>query len=84
MTMENEMLEKIEQFIDTNVRPALASHGGGIEVVKFEESKLYVKLAGGCRGCAGARMTIKNGVERLVKEKFSEVSEVVDTTDHSA
>ncbi len=77
------MLEKIEQFVSEKIRPSLAGHGGDIEVVKLEDNKLYVKLAGGCRGCAGARATIKNGVERLVREEFSDIEEVVDVTDHN-
>ena len=77
------MLTKINEVIEQDIRPALMSHGGNIEVVKYEEQKLYVKLSGGCRGCPGARMTIKNGVERLVKGKIEEIEEVIDVTDHS-
>ncbi len=76
------MKEKIEALLDERVRPALAGHGGGVELVKVEENKVYVKLQGGCRGCPGARMTIKNGVEHMIREVYPDIEEVVDVTDH--
>lgn len=75
-------LAKIKELIDTEVRPALQSHGGDIELVKVEDNKVYVRLSGGCRGCRGARATIKGGVERIIKETYPEITEVVDVTDH--
>ncbi len=47
-----------------------------------KDAKVYVELQGGCRGCMGARMTMKNGIERLLKEKVPAVTEVIDATDH--
>jgi len=79
---ESEMIRKIEALLEKEVRPALAAHGGNIEVVDYDNNKLYVKLSGGCQGCAGARATLKNGVEKLVKKYFPEVEEVIDVTDH--
>lgn len=76
------MIEKIQKLFDEEITPALAGHGGGIELVKYENNILYVKLSGGCRGCPGARMTMKNGVERIVQNRFPEIKEVVDVTDH--
>ena len=76
------MIRKIEALLDEHVRPALAAHGGGIEVIDYDNNKLFVKLSGGCQGCAGARLTLKNGIERIVKQHFPEVEEVVDVTDH--
>jgi Fe/S biogenesis protein NfuA len=46
------------------------------------DGKVYLELQGGCRGCMGARMTMKNGIERLLKEKIPAVLEVIDATDH--
>ncbi len=77
------MRRKIEALLAKEVIPALAAHGGGIEVVDYDNNKLYIKLIGGCQGCAGARMTLKNGVERVVKQHFPEVTEVIDVTNHA-
>ncbi len=76
------MLETIEKLLNENVRPALESHGGGIEIVELKDNKLYVRLSGGCKGCAGARATIKHGVEAFLKENVKDLEEVVDVTDH--
>lgn len=79
------MLRKIEKVLDDQIRPALASHGGNIEVIDFDNSKLFVKLTGGCQGCSSSKATLKDGIERLIVGKFPElVEEVVDLTDHAS
>ena len=78
-----DMQEKIEKLLEEKVRPALGSHGGGVDLVKVEDNKVYVKLTGGCRGCMGARMTMKNGIEQIIISEYPEITEVIDATDHS-
>jgi len=77
-----EILEAVEKIFEAEINPALAGHGGGSKVVTVKNAKVYVELQGGCRGCMGARMTMKNGIERLLKEKVPAVQEVIDATDH--
>ena len=79
---DNEILDALEKIMAEEVSPALASHGGGAEITTVKDGKVYMELQGGCRGCPGARMTMKNGIERLFKEKVPAVVEVVDATDH--
>ncbi|OFZ21604.1 MAG: hypothetical protein A2202_09175 [Bdellovibrionales bacterium RIFOXYA1_FULL_36_14] len=76
------MKNKIEALMDEQVRPALGAHGGDVEIVEVKDNIVYLKLTGGCQGCAGARMTLKNGVERIIKDKYPEIEEVVDVTNH--
>ncbi len=79
------MINKIEKILDEQIRPALASHGGDIEVIDFDNNKLFVKLHGGCQGCSSSKATLKDGIERLLKSKYPEIiEEVVDLTDHAA
>ncbi len=69
--------EKVKELIE-EVRPNLQSHGGDIEFVDVDEdNNVKVRLKGACSGCPGARMTLKNGVERLLKEKIPELKEVI-------
>lgn len=77
-----EILEAVEKIFEEEINPALAGHGGGSKVVTVKDGKVYVELQGGCRGCMGARMTMKNGIERLLKEKVPAVKEVIDATNH--
>ncbi len=74
---EQTLEEKVKDVIE-NLRSALQSHGGDIELVETsEDNTVKVRLKGACSGCPGAIMTLKMGVERLLKEKIPEVKEVV-------
>lgn len=78
------MLHQIEKILDEQIRPALGSHGGNIEVIDFDNKKLYVKLTGGCQGCSSSTATLKDGIEKLLMGKFPEfIDELVDLTDHA-
>lgn len=68
---------KVTEVIDS-IRPMLQNDGGDIELVGIDEDKtVRVRLQGACRGCPGAAMTLKMGVERMLKQKVSDVKEVV-------
>ncbi|MDF7805913.1 NifU family protein [Pontiellaceae bacterium B12219] len=79
---DQEILEAVIVVMDEEVSPALASHGGGGVVTKVENGVVFIELEGGCKGCPGARMTMKNGIETLLKEKVPAVKEVIDDTIH--
>ncbi len=70
------MREKIEAAID-RVRPALQADGGDVELVEVKDGVVSVRLTGACGGCPMATMTLKNGVERIIREEVPEVKEVV-------
>lgn len=79
---DQEILDAVNVVMKEEVAPALASHGGGAIVKNVADGVVYVELEGGCKGCPGARMTMKNGIEALLKERVPDVKEVVDETDH--
>jgi Fe-S cluster biogenesis protein NfuA len=70
--------QEVTAVID-DIRPALQADGGDIELVQADETTgmVSVRLQGACRGCPGATMTLKMGVERLLKEKVAGVKGVV-------
>ena len=70
------MEEKIKEAID-EIRPFLQRDGGDVEFVDYDNGVVKVKLQGACNGCPGAQMTLKVVIEKILKEKFSEVTEVV-------
>lgn len=71
------MKEKVVEVLN-EIRPILQRDGGDIELVDVKETgQVLVKLRGACSGCPGAAMTLKLGVERLLKEKVPGVTEVV-------
>ncbi len=69
--------EKVKDTIES-LRGALQSHGGDVELVGTDDDNtVKVRLQGACQGCPGAAMTMKQGIERILKEKVPEVKEVV-------
>ncbi len=77
------MLRTVEKIFDEQIRPALKAHGGTVEIIDIDNGKLYIKFAGGCHGCSSSTVTVKNGIEALMKQKCPEITEVVDLTDHA-
>ena len=74
---EESLQEKVKNIIEA-IRPSLQAHGGDIELVGTDEDNtVRVRLQGACEGCPGAQMTLKMGIERLLKEKVPEVKEVI-------
>lgn len=70
------MREKVEAVLNS-IRPALKADGGDIELVDVKEGIVSIKLQGACSGCPMSMLTLKNGVERILKEDVPEVKEVI-------
>jgi Fe-S cluster biogenesis protein NfuA len=70
------MREKVEKALGT-IRPALQRDGGDVEIVDVADGVVKLRLTGACGGCPMATMTLKHGVERVIKEEVPEVTEVV-------
>ena len=79
-----ELAERVRQVLEAKVNPGVASHGGEITLVDVEDDIVYLELGGGCQGCGMARVTLKQGVERMLKEAIPEIVGIVDVTDHAA
>jgi Fe-S cluster biogenesis protein NfuA len=70
--------QKVKEVIESIIRPALRGHGGDIELVGTDDDKnVSVRLQGACSGCPGAAMTMKAGIERILRGKVPEVNEVI-------
>jgi Fe-S cluster biogenesis protein NfuA len=70
------MKEKVEEVL-VQIRPALQADGGDVELLNVNEGVVTVRLMGACGGCPMATMTLKMGIERMLKEKVPEVKEVI-------
>ncbi len=73
----------IQTLIDTAINPSLASHGGHVQMIDFQDNVVYVRLGGGCQGCGMVDVTLRQGIEQLIKREYPQVTGVVDTTDHA-
>ena len=76
--------EKLQQLLDRHINPSLAAHGGYAELVKMEDTVAHILMGGGCQGCAMAEVTLRQGVEPLLREALPDARAVVDVTDHAA
>lgn len=80
---EDSLLAQLQEIIDTEINPAVASHGGSINLLDVEGKRVFIQMGGGCAGCGMADVTLKSGVEARLKQLDPEL-EVVDTTDHAS
>ncbi|MFH0942411.1 MAG: NifU family protein [Chloroflexota bacterium] len=75
-TTKETAMEKIEEVIK-QIRPALEADGGNVELISVNDGVVKVKLTGACGSCPMSTLTLKMGIERLLKEKVPGVKEVV-------
>jgi Fe/S biogenesis protein NfuA len=72
--------------LEQNINPSIASHGGRADLVAMDEEKkvAYIKMSGGCQGCAMSRMTLSQGIETTLREAIPQLTQVLDVTDHAS
>jgi hypothetical protein len=75
-TNESETVKQIREIIEVKVRPAVARDGGDITFQKFEDGIVFLNLKGSCAGCPSSSMTLKSGIESMLKHYIPEVKEV--------
>ena len=73
----NEIEKKIVKILEQKIRPAVARDGGDIKFKEFKDGKVKVEMQGSCSGCPSSTMTLKQGVENLLKHYIPEVTEVI-------
>ena len=75
----DDIINQIKGLIDARIRPALQHDGGDIVFIRFENGVVFVKLTGNCAGCPYAAVTLKEGVEKILKTYIPEVKSVQNT-----
>ncbi|MBA4157245.1 MAG: NifU family protein [Gemmatimonadetes bacterium] len=83
-TPSGPLAQRIQDVLEQEINPRIAAHGGAVELVDVDEGTLYLRMSGGCQGCAASAATLRQGVERMVREAVPEIHEIVDLTDHTA
>ena len=74
---------QVQYFLQTEINPGLASHGGMVSLVEMDEGFAVLQFGGGCQGCSAVDLTLKDGVERTLMERIPELKGVRDVTDHT-
>lgn len=82
---EAEQIKKrVQEILNNEINPAVAAHGGWIELIDVKRNEVFIRMGGGCAGCGMADVTLKQGVEKTIREAIPEVGAIMDTTDHAA
>ena len=74
---DTDIVKKIKELLENYVKPAVEMDGGNIEFKSFEAGKVYVTMQGSCSGCPSSSVTLKAGIEGMLKRMIPEVTEVV-------
>jgi Fe/S biogenesis protein NfuA len=77
---------RVMAVLEQSVNPAIASHGGRADLVALndEDGTAYLRLSGGCQGCAMSQMTLRQGIETTLHEEVPELTKILDVTDHGS
>ena len=73
----------VQEVIDSKINPGVASHGGNVTLLDVKDNTAYIALGGGCQGCGMVDVTLKQGIEVMIKEAVPQIAHIVDTTDHA-
>jgi Fe/S biogenesis protein NfuA len=78
------LAQQVQHLLEHQINPGIAAHGGHAELVGIKDDVVYVTLGGGCQGCSMASVTLKQGIEQLLKQAIPRIKSVVDATDHAS
>jgi Fe-S cluster biogenesis protein NfuA len=81
--LESPVGKAVQVVLDERVNPSVASHGGHVSLIDVQDAIVYIRLEGGCQGCGQADVTLKQGIETEILGAVTEVTAVLDTTDHA-
>ena len=74
----------VQRVLEEQINPAVGAHGGFIRLIEVKDDIAYIQFEGGCQGCAMANVTLRQGVEVMIKEQIPEIVAIVDVTDHAS
>lgn len=79
-----EIRERVQQVLDTEINPSVAAHGGVVGVIDVQDNRVFIQMGGGCQGCGQADVTLKLGIENAIRAAVPGVGDILDVTDHAA
>lgn len=81
---DDTLLAAVTELLETKANPSIASHGGRITAEGVQNGIVYLRMSGGCQGCAASSVTLRKGVETMLRAALPQIREIVDVTDHSS
>jgi Fe-S cluster biogenesis protein NfuA len=80
----DEIRKTVNTLLEKEINPAVAAHNGYIELLDVKNNDIFIKMGGGCQGCASSTATLKLGVEQALRKQIPLLGSIYDTTDHAA
>jgi len=77
------LLRAVQELLERQINPSVAAHGGHIAAESVAGGTVYLRMSGGCQGCAASSATLREGVERMLRAALPDIRDIVDVTDHS-
>jgi Fe-S cluster biogenesis protein NfuA len=81
---DERLYSQVADLFEREINPAVARHGGEVELIDVQDATVVLRMGGGCQGCGMADVTLRQGVEALLRERVPEIKALVDVTDHAA
>jgi Fe/S biogenesis protein NfuA len=81
--VDGDLVTRVQDVLDKQINPSVAGHGGRVSLIDLKEKTVFLQLEGGCQGCGMADVTLKQGIEVMIKEAVPEIEEIYDVTDHA-
>jgi Fe-S cluster biogenesis protein NfuA len=78
------LAERARRILETEINPAIAAHRGHVQIVGADEGWVRIRLEGGCQGCSLAEVTLRQGIEPLLRARLPDMIGLADVTDHAA
>jgi Fe-S cluster biogenesis protein NfuA len=78
------LADRVRTVLDVEVNPVIAAHGGRVALVGADQGWVHIRLEGGCQGCSLAEVTIRQGIQPLLRARVPQMVGLVDVTDHPA
>ena len=78
------LLDRVNDLLDRQANPAIAAHGGHVSAEQVSGGVVYLRMSGGCQGCAASAATLRDGIENMLRAALPELRDIVDVTDHEA
>lgn len=79
-----DLTERVHRILDVEINPTIAAHRGHVDLVGVEGGWVRIRLAGGCQGCSLAEVTVRQGIEPMLRSRVPDVVGVIDATDHES
>ncbi len=81
---DDALYERVAALFETQVNPSVARHGGHVELIDVQDAVVMLRMGGGCQGCGMADVTLRQGIEGLLRQHAPQIKGIVDITDHAS